>query len=86
VRRHIEDFGPRFSQPIDPEIRTRNRAANLEVRVRTATRLARNPDLISVRDFTAHFYLFASLAGYKVRLASYRNYSKGRRNSRLAVR
>jgi hypothetical protein len=58
----------------------------MEARVRTAVPLPDNPDLISVRDFTTHFYMVATLAGYKLRAVSYRNYSRGREGSRLAVR
>jgi hypothetical protein len=86
AKRHVERFEPRFSQPIDPEIRTEGPKANMEARVRTAVPLADNPDLISVRDFTTHFYMVGTLAGYKLRVASYRNYSRGRDGSRLAVR
>jgi hypothetical protein len=86
AKRHVEGFAPRFSQPIDPEVRREGPKANMEARVRTAVPLPDNPDLISVRDFTTHFYMVATLAGYKLRAVSYRNYSRGREGSRLAVR
>jgi hypothetical protein len=86
AKRHVMRFEPRFSLPIDPELRTTEKKANMEARVRTAVPLADNPDLIGVRDFTAHFYMVATLAGYKLRVASYRNYLRSRDGSRLAVR
>jgi hypothetical protein len=86
ARRQIDGFQPRFSQPIDPEVRTQGKLTNMKARVRTASPLADTPNVVSVRDFTIHFYLVTTRAGYKLRPVSYRNYSAGRRLSRLAVR
>jgi hypothetical protein len=86
ARRQIEGFAPRTSQPIDPQVRTEGKRANMEVRVRTASHLADTPGVVSVRDFKAHFYLVLTLAGWKLLPASYLSYANGRRLSHLAVR
>jgi len=86
ARRQIDIFAPRTSQPIKPEVQTRDRRANMEVLVRSASRLADTPGVISVRDFQTHFYLVGTWAGWRLRLDSYRYYANGREKSHLAVR
>jgi hypothetical protein len=84
--REIDGLQPRFSQPIKPQVRTRGNLAAVEVHVRAASPFPETPGVVSVRDFLTHFYLVRTVAGWRLRLVSYRNYTKGRRLSRLAVR
>jgi len=84
ARRQIDGLHSRFSQPIDPEVRTHGELATVKVRVRTATPFAGN--IVSIKDFNTQFYLVGGLAGWRLRPVSYENYTKARRHSRLAVR
>jgi hypothetical protein len=86
ARRQIDVLSPRTSQPIYPEVATRENRASMEVLVRSANVLADTSDVVSVRDFQTHFYLVGTWAGWRLRLDSYRNYVNGRQKSHLAVR
>jgi hypothetical protein len=86
ARRQIDGFHSRFSQPIDPEVRTHGELATVKVRIRTAAPFAGTPNIVSIKDFNTQFYLVGGLAGWRLRPVSYENYTKARRHARLAVR
>jgi hypothetical protein len=83
--REIDGFQPRFSQPIDPQVRVDGKLASLEANVRTASPYDDTANVVSVRDFKIHLYLVRKAAGWRLRADSYEHYATGGRRSRLAV-
>jgi len=83
--RQIAGFQPRTSQPIDPEVRSRGSQASVEALVRIASPFDGKPNVTSVRDFRTHFYLVRVATKWRLRTDSFERYSRGRRQSRLAV-
>jgi hypothetical protein len=76
--RQIHGFEPRFSQPVDPEVRTRGNRATVDVIVRTALPMPSAPKVMRVVDFPARFDLLRSFAGWKLLASSYRNFTEAR--------
>jgi hypothetical protein len=84
ARRQIDDFQPRFSQPIDPKVETQDNQATVDAIVRTATPFPPTPSVVRVIDFRVRFYLLRDTAGWRLRISSYRNFIKALPFPRLA--
>jgi hypothetical protein len=85
AKRQIAGLRPRTSQPLDPDVRSRNSQAAVEALVRSASPFDGKPNVVSVRDFRTHFYLVRVATKWRLRTDSFERYSRGRRHSRLAV-
>lgn len=78
TRRQIVGFQPRFSQPIDPEVKTQGNRATLDVIVRTVLPLPAAPSIFRVVDFPTRFDLLRKAAGWRLLVSSYRNFIQAR--------
>jgi hypothetical protein len=85
AQRQIDGLRPRYSQPINAEVRVRNYIASIDAHIRSAGEFQGRPNVIAVRDFRIHLYLGRTKHGWQMRAVDYNNYSKGRHRSRLAV-
>jgi hypothetical protein len=84
ARRQIDDFQPRFSQPIDPKVDTQGNRATVDAIVRTATPFPPTPSVVRVIDFPVRFNLLRNAAGWRLRVSSYRNFIEALPFPRLA--
>jgi hypothetical protein len=84
ARRQIDDFQPRFSQPIDPKVETQGNRATVDVTVRAATPFPPTPSVVRVIDFPVRFYLVRDTVGWRLLISSYRNFIRARPFPRLA--
>ena len=81
AKREIHRFGPRFSQPIDPEVHTHGNRASVRTLVRAATRSTEAPNVVSVNEFGVVFPLVRKAAGWKLRRVSYPRYLERRQTA-----
>jgi hypothetical protein len=78
TQRQIQEFQPRFSQPVDPVVKMAGNRATVNVIVRTVLPLPATQKVIRVVDFPARFDLLRTAAGWKVLSSSYRNFIRAR--------
>jgi hypothetical protein len=76
ARRQVDDFQPRYSQPVVPEEDEGRRRATVEVLMRIALRLGDMPNVIGVHDFPASFELVRRGDEWKLRRTAYGAYER----------
>lgn len=76
ARRQVNDFQPRFSQPVEPTVDAGHSRATADLLVRAATRLGDLPTVVNVNDVPVSFDLVRSHPGWKLRSNSFGRYHR----------
>jgi hypothetical protein len=78
-RRPAPPFRPRFSQPVNAEVKAGRRQATVSVVVRAATRNRETPGVVQIQDFPMDLRLLRRAGEWKLRSGSYRHYRHSRK-------
>lgn len=79
ARREINDFAPRFSQPVEPSTERSGNRARVDVVVRLAVRLGDIPGVVNIQDVPTSFALRRRGSVWTLRPGAFARY----RNARL---